>query len=332
MPSTPRKIRAVALATVATVVSLGTSLAHAESADAYPSKTVSIVVPFPTGGSTDLMARRIAEKLSAAWGKPVIVENKAGAGGIVGAEYVAKSAPDGYTILMGVTGSNAIAQSLYPQLRYNVVTDFKPITMVVSAPLVLAVNPNVKATNAKEYVELSKTGGKPLTFGSAGNGTSMHLTGEMFKQRTGAQLEHVPYRGNGPKVTDLMGGQIDSSFGDLLVLQPHLEAGKLRALAVTSAKRNPILPNVPTLAESGYPGFEALSWQGLFAPAGTPDAIVQKINTAVVAAIKAPEISGYFAERGFIMDGNSSAEFTEFVKQETAKWKTIVEKSGAQIN
>ncbi|MGN1057535.1 MAG: Bug family tripartite tricarboxylate transporter substrate binding protein, partial [Comamonas sp.] len=197
---------------------------------------------------------------------------------------------------------------------------------------VLAVNPNVKANNAKEYTELSKSGGKPLTFGSAGNGTSMHLTGEMFKQRTGANLEHVPYRGNGPKVTDLLGGQIDSSFGDLLVLQPHIESGKLRPLAVTSSQRNPILPNVPTIAESGYPGFEALSWQGLFAPASTPQPLVDKINQAVVQAVKAPDLQGFFAERGFVIGGNSSAEFTEFVKQETVKWKEIVEKSGAQIN
>lgn len=320
-------------ALVAAVVLAGTAnMAAAESVDTYPSKPVSIVVPFPTGGSTDLLARRVAEKLSAAWGKPVIVENKAGAGGVVGAEFVAKAAGDGYTLLMGVTGSNAIAQSLYPSLRYNVVTDFKPVTMLVSAPLVLAVNPNVKANNAKEYTELSKSGGKPLTFGSAGNGTSMHLTGEMFKQRTGANLEHVPYRGNGPKVTDLLGGQIDSSFGDLLVLQPHIESGKLRPLAVTSSQRNPILPNVPTIAESGYPGFEALSWQGLFAPASTPQPLVDKINQAVVQAVKAPDLQGFFAERGFVIGGNSSAEFTEFVKQETVKWKEIVEKSGAQIN
>lgn len=320
-------------ALVAAVVLAGTAnMAAAESVDTYPSKPVSIVVPFPTGGSTDLLARRVAEKLSVAWGKPVIVENKAGAGGVVGAEFVAKAAGDGYTLLMGVTGSNAIAQSLYPSLRYNVVTDFKPVTMLVSAPLVLAVNPNVKANNAKEYTELSKSGGKPLTFGSAGNGTSMHLTGEMFKQRTGANLEHVPYRGNGPKVTDLLGGQIDSSFGDLLVLQPHIESGKLRPLAVTSSQRNPILPNVPTIAESGYPGFEALSWQGLFAPASTPQPLVDKINQAVVQAVKAPDLQGFFAERGFVIGGNSSAEFTEFVKQETVKWKEIVEKSGAQIN
>lgn len=308
------------------------SAALAETAQEYPSKTVSIVVPFPTGGSTDLLARRVAEKLRAAWGKTIIVENKPGAGGAVGAEYVAKAAGDGYTLLMGVTGSNAIAQSLYPHLRYHVINDFKPVTMLVSAPLVLAVNPHVKANTLKEYVALSQSGPRPLTFGSAGNGTSMHLTGELFKQRTGARLEHIPYRGNGPKVTDLLGGQIDSSFGDLLVLQPHLESGNLRALAVTSAQRNPILPNVPTVAESGYPGFEALSWQGLFAPASTPDAIVQKINQAVSAAVKSPDVQSFFAERGFVMEGSSSAAFTQFVKAETVKWKEIVEKSGAKAD
>ncbi len=308
------------------------SAATAETVQDYPSKTVSIVVPFPTGGSTDLLARRVAEKLRAAWGKTVIVENKPGAGGAVGAEYVAKAAGDGYTLLMGVTGSNAIAQSLYPSLRYHVINDFKPVTMLVSAPLVLAVNTNVKANTVKEYIALSKTGPRPLTYGSAGNGTSMHLTGEMFKLTTGARLEHIPYRGNGPKVTDLLGGQIDSSFGDLLVLQPHIESGKLRALAVTSAKRNPILPNVPTVAESGFPGFEALSWQGLFAPASTPDPIVQKINQAVSEAVKAADLQSFFAERGFVIEGNSSATFTQFVKTETVKWKEIVEKSGAKAD
>jgi len=168
------------------------SAALAETAQDYPAKTVSIVVPFPTGGSTDLLARRIADKLRTAWGKPVLVENKPGAGGAVGAEYVAKAAGDGYTLLMGVTGSNAIAQSLYPNLRYHVINDFKPVTMLVSAPLVLAVHPNVKASTVKEYIALSKTGGRPLAFGSAGNGTSMHLTGEMFKLATGAKLEHIP--------------------------------------------------------------------------------------------------------------------------------------------
>ncbi|MCD2511294.1 Bug family tripartite tricarboxylate transporter substrate binding protein [Comamonas endophytica] len=317
---------------LACALALACTTSAAETAQDYPSKTVSIVVPFPTGGSTDLLARRVADKLRAAWGKAVIVENKPGAGGAVGAEYVAKAAGDGYTLLMGVTGSNAIAQSLYPNLRYHVINDFKPVTMLVSAPLVLAVNPNVKANSVKEYIALSKNGPRPLSFGSAGNGTSMHLTGEMFKQATGARLEHIPYRGNGPKVTDLLGGQIDSSFGDLLVLQPHLESGKLRALAVTSAQRNPILPNVPTVAESGFPGFEALSWQGLFAPAATPDAIVQKINLAVSAAVKAPDVQSFFAERGFVMEGNGSAAFTQFVKQETGKWKDIVEKSGARAD
>ncbi|MDM0046544.1 tripartite tricarboxylate transporter substrate binding protein [Variovorax dokdonensis] len=302
--------------------------AHAQGG----AKTMRIVVPFPPGGSTDLLARRISDKLAAAWSQTVIVENRAGAGGTVGADYVAKAAPDGNTLLMGVTGSNAIAQSLYPKLPYDVIKDFVPVTMVVSSPLVVAVNPSVKANNLAEFIALAKAKPGAISYGSAGNGTSMHLTGEMFKQATGTSMVHIPYRGSAGMLTDLMGGQIDATFGDLLVLMPQIESGKLRPLAVTSKKRHPMLPDVPTVAESGFAGFEALSWQGLFAPAGTPDDVVAKISAEVNKSIKTPDIQDYFASRGFLIEGTTPAAFKTFIAAEVKKWGAIVKASGARAD
>ncbi len=299
---------------------------------AQDGKAMRIVVPFPPGGSTDLLARRIAEKLAAAMGKTVLVENRAGAGGTVGADLVAKAAPDGMTLLMGVTGSNAIAQALYPKLAYDVVRDFAPVSIVVSAPLVVAVNPEVKATTLQELVALARSKPGSLSYGSPGNGTSMHLTGEMFKQATGTSMVHIPYRGSAGVLTDLMGGQLQVTFGDLLVLLPQLEAGKLRALAVTSRRRHPILPAVPTVAESGYPGFEALSWQGLFAPAGTPAPVVAELSAQVTKAINSPDLRDYFAARGFLIDAMPPAVSRAFIDAEVAKWSIIVKASGAKAD
>lgn len=311
----------------------GTALAAAPLLSrAQGGKTMRIVVPFPPGGSTDLLARRIGEKLSVALGQTVIVENRAGAGGTVGADYVAKSAPDGMTLLMGVTGSNAIAQALYPKLPYDVVKDFAPVSMVVSSPLVVTVNPAVKAETLAEFIALAKAGPGSISYGSAGNGTSMHLTGEMFKQTTKTSMVHIPYRGSAGMLQDLMGGQIEATFGDLLVVMPQLEAGKLRALAVTSKQRHPMLPKVPTVAESGYPGFEALSWQGLFAPSATPPELVAKISAEVNKAIKTPEIADFFAARGFLIDGTTPAAFKALIEAEVKKWTPIVKTSGAKAD
>lgn len=297
-----------------------------------PGQTTRIVVPFPPGGSTDVLARRIGEKLSAAWGKTVIVDNRPGAGGTVGADYVAKAAPDGTTLLLGVTGSNAIAQSLYTKLPYDVIKDFAPVSLVVSSPLVITINPSVKARTLAEFVALAKAKPGAISYGSAGNGTSMHLTGEMFKQATHTSMVHIPYRGSGGMLTDLMGGQIDATFGDLLVVLPQLEAGKLIPLAVTSKQRHPLLPKVPTVAESGYPGFEALSWQGVFAPARTPPAMVEKISADINQALKAPDVQEYFVTRGFVMEGTTPAAFKTFLDAEVKKWAAIVKVSGAKVD
>ncbi|MHB0769548.1 Bug family tripartite tricarboxylate transporter substrate binding protein [Bradyrhizobium sp. 5.13L] len=298
----------------------------------YPSKAIHIVVPFAPGGSTDVLARRLGDKLAAAWGQPVVVDNRPGAGGTVGADSVAKSAPDGYTLLAGVTGSNAIAQALYAKLPYDVIKDFAPLSMMVSAPLVLAVNPDVKANTAAEFLALAKSKPDALSFGSAGNGTSMHLTGEMYKQAAGVSMVHVPYRGSAAMLTDLMSGQIQVTFGDVLVLMPQIQAGKVRALAVTSKTRHPLLPDVPTLDEAGLKGFEALSWQGLFAPAGTPPEVVEKLSAEVNKALQSADIKDYFAAQGFIVQGSTPAAFKAFIASEVQKWTPIVKNSGAQVN
>ena len=293
-------------------------------------KPVRIVVPFPPGGSTDVLARRIAEKLAVSLGRIVVVENRPGAGGTVGADYVAKSAPDGDVLLMGVTGSNAIAQALYPKLPYHVLRDFAPVSMVVTSPLVITVNPAVRANTLAEFIALAKQRPGSISYGSAGNGTSMHLTGEMFKQATKTSMVHIPYRGSAGMLTDLMGGQIEATFGDLLVVMPQLEAGKLRPLAVTSARRHPMLPQVPTVAESGYPGFQALSWQGVFAPAGTPPELLARLSGEINQAVRSPDIQGYFAERGFLVEGTTPAVFRTFLEAEVDKWSAIVKTSGAK--
>ena len=318
------------MATLATGALLAPVLGQAQGA--YPNKPIHIVVPFPPGGSTDVLARRIGDKLATAWGQPVVVDNRAGAGGTVGADYVAKSAPDGYTLLMGVTGSNAIAQALYAKLPYDVVKDFAPVSMVVSAPLVLAVNTDVKVRTAQEFLALAKSKPGGLSYGSAGNGTSMHLTGEMYKQAAGVSMVHIPYRGSAGMLTDLMSGQIQATFGDVLVLMPQIQAGKLRALAVTSKTRHPMLPDVPTLDEAGLKGFEALSWQGLFAPAGTPPEVVEKLSAEVNKAVRSPDVREYFASRGFIVEGTTPAAFKALIEAEVKKWTPIVKYSGARAD
>lgn len=303
---------------------LGAAQAHAQG---FPSKPIRIVVPFPPGGSTDVIGRRLAEKFQVSMGQPAIVENKPGAGGAVGAAEVARAAPDGHTLLIGVTGSNAVSYSLNPKLPYQP-KDFAPVSLVVSAPLTIVVGPSVQAKNLKELAALNQS----LNHGTPGNGTSMHLTAEMFNLAAGTKFVHVPYKGTAGALTDLIGGQIQMMFGDFLITLPQVKAGKIRALAVTSAQRHPLLPEVPTVAESGYPGFEALSWQGMFAPAGTPPAVLAKLNAELVKAISAPDMKEYFATQGFFVGGNSPEAFRAFVEKEIPKWAQIVKQANVTIN
>jgi tripartite-type tricarboxylate transporter receptor subunit TctC len=308
----------------AAALAAGLAIANAQG---YPNKLVRIVVPFPPGGSTDLLARKLAEKLQVSLGQSFIVENKPGAGGAVGSEFVAKAPADGYTLLMGVTGSHGISVSLNPKLPYHPLRDFAPVSMVVSAPLVVVVGPGFPANTLAEYVAYAKAHPEQVTHSSPGNGTSMHLTGEMFNLSAGTKLVHVPYKGSAGAVNDLIGGQVQSMFGDFLVVLPQVKAGRIKALAVTSLKRHPLLPDVPTVAESGYPGFEALSWQGLFAPAGTPAEVVAKLNAETVKALASDDFREVFAKQGFLVAGSTPAEFRAFIESEIPKWARII-KSG----
>lgn len=300
---------------------------------AFPAKPVRIVVPFPPGGSTDLLARRLGEKLAAALGQPVVVENKPGAGGTTGADSVAKASADGYTLLLGVTGSNAIAASLYPKLPYDTLKDFAPVSTVVSAPLVLAVNASNPIRTVRDYIAAARA--RPITYGTPGNGTSMHLTGEMFDLAAGTKLTHVPYRGSAPALNDMLGGSLESMFGDFLVLLPHIKAGKVAPIAVTSARRHPLLPEVPTIAESGVPGlagFEASSWQGLFAPAATPREVVARLNAEVVKALESPDIKEFFGSQGFIVGGSTPEQFKALIEAEVPKWGRVIRAANVKVD
>lgn len=291
----------------------------------WPARPIRIVVPFPPGGSTDLLARRLGEKLAVSLGQPVVVENKPGAGGTTGADFVAKSPADGYTLLMGVTGSNAIAASLFPKLPYDTLKDFTPVSQVVSAPLVLSVNASSPIRTVRDYVAAART--KPITYGTPGNGTSMHLTGEMFDQAAGVRLTHVPYKGSAPALNDMLGGTLESMFGDFLVLLPQIRAGKVTPLAVTSSRRHPMLPDVPTIAESGIPGlagFEASSWQGLFAPANLPRDVLAKLNSEVVKAMESADLKEFFGSQGFIVGGSSPEQFKALIEAEVPKWARVI--------
>lgn len=303
---------------------VGLAGAARAQAPAWPSRPVRIVVPFPPGGSTDALARRLAERMTPAIGQPVLVENRPGAGGTTGADLVSKSAPDGHTLLMGVTGSNAIAASLFPNLPYDPVAGFAPISRVVSAPLVIAVNPEIGLGDLEGYIAAAKAMPGGMTYATPGNGTSMHLTGVMFGLAAGAELTHVPYRGTAQATTDLIAGRVTSSFGDLLILLPHIRGGAIRALAVTGAQRHPLLPDVPTVSEAAVPGFEAESWQGVFAPAGTSPALQARLYREVAKAMEAPDIRASFAQQGFRVEATSPADFAAFVQGEVVKWGKVV--------
>jgi tripartite-type tricarboxylate transporter receptor subunit TctC len=304
----------------------------AAQAQSWPSQNIRLVVPFPPGGSTDVLARKLAEGLRERLGQTVVVENRGGAGGTIGSEFVAKSAPDGYTLLMGVTGSHGVAPSLYPNLGYQPERDFAAISLLVSAPLVLVVNPEVPAKTLKDFIALAKTQPDTLTYGTPGNGTSMHLTGVTFDLQAGTKLVHVPYKGSAGALTDLLSGQIKTMFGDLLVVLPQIRAGKINALAVTSKTRNPLLPDVPTMAEAGLPGFEVLSWQGLFAPAGTPPAVVDRLGKEVRAVMESKDVKEFFAAQGFLVGASTPAEFTGFVGSEVKRWSEIVKAGNVRPN
>ncbi len=319
-------IAALALAAFAAAASGG--LAFAQE---YPSKPIRIIVPFPASSATDIVARTFGQKLSEKWGQPVVIDNRPGAGGNLGTDLAAKAPADGYTLLMG-TVANAISASLYTKLNYDFVKDFTPVTLVAITPLVLVANPEVPASNIKELIAYAKAKPGQLNFGSGGVGTSNHLAGEMFKSMTGTKMTHVPYKGTPAAYTDLLAGQVSLMFDNIVAAMPNIKAGKLKPIAVTSAKRAAALPNVPTIGEAGLPGFEAVSWLGVMVPAGTPKEIIAKLHDEIVAILRMPEVKERLAASGAELVGNTPEQFAAWIRNETAKWSKAVKDSGARVD
>ena len=298
---------------------------------AYPDRPVRLIVPFPPGGPTDIVARPLAQNLSENLGQQVIVDNRGGAGGNIGAAAVVKSAADGYSLLMGTVGTHAINASLYKKLTFDPVKDFAPVSLVAQAAVVLVVHPSVPAKTLNEFIALAKFKPAQITFGSAGSGSPGHLTGELFKDMAGVDLVHVPYQGSAPAISDLLGGQIHAMFDPIQATLSHVKAGKLRILGVSSSKRSSALPDVPTIAEAGVPGFETTAWWAVFAPAGTPKEIITKLNTEIVKIMRSADMKERLRQLDIEPIGSTPDQLAAFMKTETAKWSRAVKFSGAIV-
>ena len=307
------------------------ALCGSAQAQGYPSKPVTIVVPFAPGGATDIMARQLAERLHKRLGQPVIVENKAGAGTMIASEYVAKAAPDGHTVLLAAS-SLGIAPSLYSKVNYDPVKDFTPISLVASVVHVLEVHPSVPAKNVAELIAWIKANPGKVNYGSVGAGTSTHLESELFNTMAGVKMTHVPYKGSAPALMDLVGGNLQVMFDAWASSGPFIKDGKTRLLAVTTAQRSKILPDVPTVAESGLPGYEAMPWLGFVAPAGTPAAVVGKFHAELMEVLKEPEVQEKFRSLGLDIIGDTPQEFGEFIKKDIVKWAKVIKESGAKAD
>jgi tripartite-type tricarboxylate transporter receptor subunit TctC len=311
-----------------TLVTVLSGAAPALAQAPYPTKNVTLVVPFPPGGGTDTGARLIAQKLSERWGQPVIVENKPGAAGIIGAEYAAKAKPDGHTLFVGNIGTQSINPSLYKKLPYNTDTAFAPISLIAELPLVLVVNPKIEAKSPADVIALAKSRPGDVTYSTSGSGGSMHLAAALFEKQAGVTMMHVPYKGGGPAIQDLIAGHVNVSFATILETSSYIRSGRLQALAVTSESRSPALPDVPTVAESGLPGFASISWIGLLAPAGTPQPVIDKVAADVRAVVEAPDIRDRLIGQGATPVGSSPAEFKALIEKDRARYaKIIAEKS-----
>ncbi len=303
----------------------------AETAQSYPSKPITIIVPFSAGGTTDILARSIGQKLGERWKTSVVVENKPGAGGNIGTAQVARSAPDGYTLVMGTIGTHAINPSLYKDMPYDAIKGFAPISRAAMVPNALVVPSAAPYDTVQALIAYGKANPGKLTFGSSGHGSTLQMSGETFKVMTGVDMQHVPYKGSSPAVADLLGGQISMIFDNLPSALPHIKSGRLKVLAVTSAQRSEQLPDVPTVAQAGVPGYEVMSWFGLWAPAGTPPDIVAKLNQAVVEIIQMPDMQKQIRDQGALPHPESPAEFAAFIAAEGKKWADVVRNANLAI-
>ncbi len=320
---------------LATILSAAALLAAAPAvqAQAYPSKPVMLVVPFPPGGPTDAMARTLAAEMSTRLGQPMVVENRAGAGGNIGADYVARAEADGHTLLFGTSGPLAINASLYRKISYDPLKSFAPVIQVGHLPNILVVNPALPAKDVRELVAYAKANPGKLSYASSGNGASSHLAGVLFNSVAGTDIQHIPYKGTGPALTDLLGGQVQMTFTDILTALPYVKSGKLRALGVATAARSQALPDVPSIAEQGYKGYDVSVFFGIVAPAGTPADRITKLNQAFVQVLDTPKVRELFASQGLERAADTSPrQLSQFITAEMGKWREVVRQSGAQLD
>lgn len=301
-------------------------------AQAWPNKNVTVVVPWPPGGPSDIAARPIAKSLTEALGQTFLVDNRGGAGGNIGTAAVTKAAPDGYTLLITSSAPIVINPSLYKKMPYDAEKDLTPVTNLLRVPLVLAVHPSVPANNLRELIRYINTQQGKFNWASAGNGTPQHMTGELFKSVAKLDMQHIPYKGSAPAITDLLGGHVPIMFDSMIAITPHIKAGKLKAIAISADKRSSIFPDVPTFAESGYPEVESYAWYGMFAPAGLPKDLLVKINAETLKAMKQPEFQKTLADTGSEFVGDTPENFTRFVRAEAQKWAKVVKASGATVD
>ncbi len=313
----------------AAVLALGAfAEARAQAAASYPTKPIRLIVPFAPGGPNDTLARIVGQKLNELWGHPVVIENRGGAGGTIGVDAGAKSPADGYTLVMGGSSNLAVAPGLYAKLPYDPLRDLMPIVNVAVVPYVLAINPRVPAKNVRELVAIAKSKQGLLSYGSSGTGAMSHLAAELFRAAVGAEIVHVPYKGTAPAVTDVISGQIDMMFADLAPVAPHEKAGKLRLLAAAGSKRSAAVPQLPTMAEAGVKGYAVDAWFGIVAPAGVPKDIVAKLNTAIVNALKAPDVRQRFDQLGYEAIGDTSEQFGATIKTDIEKFGRVIRSAG----
>ena len=322
--------RLVVAATGAAFLAASAGATAQPEAAAYPARPIRIVVTFTPGGAPDILARLIGERLAVSWGQPVIVDNKPGAGGNTGADFVAKSPADGYTLVVGTVGTHSINGALYARMPYDMVRDFAPVTLLATTPNMLVINNDVPAKNLKEFIALGKKVGK-MSFASSGSGTSIHVSGELFKTMTGIDMDHIPYKGRATAIPDVLGGRVTMMFDNMPSSLPLVREGRLRALGVTSLQRSAAAPEIPTLAEQGLAGFEAVSWFALFAPAGTPRPVVDKLQGEVKKILASPDIAKRLAEAGLDAVGSSPDELAAYQRSEIVKWAKVVKDSGAKV-
>jgi tripartite-type tricarboxylate transporter receptor subunit TctC len=308
------------------------ALSVAVQAQTYPGKPIRWIIPFPPGGGTDVISRTLSQKLTEAWGQQVIADNRPGSGGTIGLAAVAKMPADGYSLVLGQLANVGIAPALYPKLPYDPVKDFQPVTLALTSPLVLVAHPSFPAKNLKDTIAVARSKPDTVTFGSPGNGTTGHLGTELLKTIANVRMTHIPYKGAVPAFTGLMGGEIAIYMSSIPPAMPHLKTGRVKAIGVTSAKRMETLPNVPTIAESGLPGYEVTNWYGVMAPAGIPKDVLTKLNGELVRILKLPDVQQRFQGEGGDIGANSPDEFAKFIRTEITKWDKAVKASGAKVD